>query len=165
MKILAIDPGTEQSAYVVYNKATGILDDSSILANYELLGKMRSGEMANYNVMAYEKIACYGMAVGATTFTTVEWCGRFIEAWISATGQEWIGIPRKDVKMHLCLSMRAKDANVRQAIIDRYPSCGGGKTPQIGTKAKPGYLYGVKSHIWSALAVAVTYAETCNGDT
>ena len=28
-----------------------------------------------------------------------------------------------------------------------------------GTKANPGKLYGVKSHIWSALALAVTYAD------
>jgi len=56
---------------------------------------------------------------------------------------------RRDVKMHLCGSARAKDANIRQALLDRLGP--------VGTKKAPGPLYGVKSHIWAALAVAVTY--------
>jgi hypothetical protein len=52
--------------------------------------------------------------------------------------------------------MKAKDANVRQALIDRY----GGKAEAIGTVKKQGPLYRVKSHAWQALAVAVTASET-----
>jgi len=48
--------------------------------------------------------------------------------------------------------MKAKDANIRQALID--------KLGPVGTKKSPGPLWGVKSHIWSALAVAVTALET-----
>ena len=83
-----------------------------------------------------------------------------MEAWESATGTKPQQVYRKDVKMHLCGSMRAKDTNIRQAIIDRYPASGGGKCPQIGTKKEPGPLYGVSKDIWSALAVAITYSET-----
>jgi hypothetical protein len=54
---------------------------------------------------------------------------------------------RRDVKLHLCHSPRAKDANVRQALIDRLG-------PQ-GTKKNPGPTYGMKSHLWAALAVGV----------
>jgi hypothetical protein len=59
---------------------------------------------------------------------------------------------RRDVKLHLCGSARAKDPNIRQALLDRFGP--------VGTKKAPGPLYGVKSHIWSALAVAVTASET-----
>ena len=111
-------------------------------------------------VMAIEMVASYGMAVGKTVFETCMWIGRFMEAWESATGTKPQQVYRKDVKMHLCGSMRAKDTNIRQAIIDRYPASGGGKCPQIGTKKEPGPLYGVSKDIWSALAVAITYSET-----
>jgi len=52
--------------------------------------------------------------------------------------------------------MRAKDANIRQALIDRY---GPGKDKAIGQKKTPGPLYGFKSHEWAALAVAVTWMD------
>ena len=48
------------------------------------------------------------------------------------------------------------DPNVRQAIIDLFPPTGGGKCAQIGTKGQPGPLYGVSSHAWPALGVALT---------
>jgi hypothetical protein len=48
--------------------------------------------------------------------------------------------------------MRAKDPNVRQALLD--------KIGPVGTKKNPGPLYGVSGHGWSALAVAV-YASEC----
>jgi len=59
------------------------------------------------------------------------------------------------VKLHLCGSARAKDTNIRQALIDRY-----GGSAAIGKKAAPGPLYGVSKDVWSALAVAVTAADT-----
>jgi hypothetical protein len=65
----------------------------------------------------------------------------------SVSGGNVTRVFRKDVKLHLCNSPRAKDANVRQALLDRLG-------PQ-GTKKAPGPTYGVKSHEWAALAVAV----------
>jgi len=47
--------------------------------------------------------------------------------------------------------MRAKDANIRQALLDLIG-------PQ-GTKKTPGPTYGIKSHTWAALAVAVYAAN------
>lgn len=91
-----------------------------------------------------------------TTFETCVWIGRFIERF----KREHKFIYRKDVKLNLCNSMRAKDANVRQALLDRFEPTGGGKTPQIGTKKQPGPLFGMSSHQWSALAVGITYMET-----
>ena len=56
------------------------------------------------------------------------------------------------MKLALCGSARATDANLRAALLDRY----GGSGRAIGTRKAPGPLYGVKSHAWAALALAVT---------
>lgn len=146
--ILAIDPGPEQSAYVKYEDGPVT---SGIVPNYELLASMR--KCPDYIDLAIEGIACYGMPVGKETFDTCIWIGRFIEA----NGGVHNLVYRGDVKMHLCRSMRAKDPMIRQALIDRF---GPGKDRAIGTKKNPGPLYGIKSHCWSALAVAVTYCDT-----
>jgi len=57
--------------------------------------------------------------------------------------------------MHICGSARAKDQNIRQALIDRY----GGKETAIGKKQNPGPLYGIKADEWQALGLAITFLE------
>jgi hypothetical protein len=136
--ILAIDPGTTQSAFVQY-RAGEILDHGWI-SNAEMRQVLIGRE---YDRCAIEMIASYGMAVGSSTFMTCLWIGRFTEV---ARGEPVLCY-RKDIKLFLCGTMRAKDANVRQALLDLVG-------PQ-GTKAKPGPTYGIKSHSWAALAVAV----------
>ena len=164
--ITAIDPGTTQSAFVragFKHKSDNVLDIHSmdILPNEAMVEKLRS--LNHFDDVAIEMVACYGMAVGKEIFETCVWIGRFIEAVESnlSTGkrQPVTRVYRKEVKLTLCNSHRAKDANVRQALLDMYPPIGGGKTPQVGTKNQPGPLYGVKSHLWSALAVAVVHAQ------
>jgi hypothetical protein len=61
-------------------------------------------------------------------------------------------LPRRAVKLALCGDSRAKDANIRQALIDRF-----GGSAAIGRKANPGPLYGISPDVRSALAIAVTY--------
>jgi hypothetical protein len=53
--------------------------------------------------------------------------------------------------MALCHNARANDANIRQALIDRYGP--------PGTRLHPGLLYGVVRDIWAALALAVAYLD------
>lgn len=145
--LLAIDPGTTHSGYVV-------IDDGGV----QLSGVAENGEMfeliaAHGSNIAIEMIASYGMAVGREVFETCLWIGRFMQA----AGPDHVRLVyRKDVKLHLCGSPRAKDANIRQALIDRW----GGKAEAVGNVKKPGPLYGVKSHAWAALGVAVTALET-----
>lgn len=154
MKVLAIDPGNERSAFVVYEN--GRIWAKNIFRNEVILNMLLQNQHYESQHLAIEMVACYGMPVGAEIFETCLWIGRFIQAW----GSAYTKVYRKDVKMHLCHSMKAKDGNIRQAIIDRYPATGGGKIPQIGTKKKPGELYGVSGDVWAALAVAITYTET-----
>jgi hypothetical protein len=141
--VIAIDPGPTESAMVVWTgAAVQVLrygPNDEILA---LLRTLRSSE----SPCAIEMIASYGMAVGAELFETCVWIGRFMEAY----GAEHVHrIPRLKVKLHLCHDSRAKDSNIRAALIDRF-----GKP---GTKKHPGALFGVSGDLWSSLAVAVTW--------
>jgi len=148
--VICIDPGTTHSGVVIFN-GKNIDDAWSDYLNDDLIVFLRKILISH---MAIEGIASYGMSVGATTFETVEWIGRFREAF---GYKKTTKIYRKDVKMFLCGSMRAKDANIRRRILDLFPPLGGGKTPQVGIKKNPGPLYGISSHSWSALAVGLTY--------
>lgn len=150
MTIFAIDPGQKQSAWL--RMENGRVADKGIQPNEDLKNSLIFFSPVEFDAVAIEMVACYGMAVGAETFQTVLWIGRFCER----SPIEPRLVYRKDVKMHLCHSMRAKDANVRQAILDRF----GGKDEAMGRKASPGPLYGVSSHVWSALAIALFIQDT-----
>lgn len=152
MLILAIDPGTTESGWVLL--AGERVMRSGVLPNAQLLEWIGDDPDLKTVMLAIEMIASYGMPVGREVFETCVWIGRFKQVWHTPDAVQLVY--RKDVKLHLCGTPRAKDPNVRQALIDLYPATGGGKTPQIGTKGQPGPLYGVSSHAWPALGVAVT---------
>lgn len=151
--ILAIDPGTTESGFAIL--AEGFVRDSGVLPNSELLARLPIYAGVRRYTLAIEMIASYGMAVGREVFETCVWIGRFKQAWHAP--DEVRLVYRKDVKLLLCGSPRAKDANIRQALLDLLG-------PQ-GTKANPGPTYGVKSHAWAALAVAVTAQSMPGGVT
>jgi hypothetical protein len=158
--ILAIDPGCEESAWVSYDSENrkplnwGKIKNKALLEQIDLDGELVGVGVQYFDYCAIEQIASYGMAVGAEVFETVYWSGIFAQCFGL---DSVVRIPRKAVKIHLCGSTKAKDANIRQALIDRY----GGKDKAIGTK-KTGYgpLHGFAADTWSALAVAITAAET-----
>lgn len=69
-----------------------------------------------YDLVVIERLASYGMPVGRNVFETCEWVGRFTQA-----AQKPVDyIYRQDEKLHLCHDSRAKDANIRRALIDRF---------------------------------------------
>ena len=151
-QILAIDPGTNESGYCVLE--FGLVTTCGVKQNADILGIIReAAKFRQCKMLVIEMVASYGMPVGREVFETCGWIGRFQEKW--HTPDEVSLIYRKDVKLHLCGTTKAKDPNVRQALIDQF---GGSKESAIGKKATPGPLYGVKSHAWAALAVAVTAA-------
>lgn len=150
--ILAIDPGNVLSAYVVLDKELRPIEFGKI-DNYEL--KENLLDIINrYRIknVAIECIASYGMAVGQTVFDTCIWIGRLTEKVVSHIDiDEVTYIYRKDEKINLCGSMKAKDGNIRQALIDRFGV--------VGTKKIPGWFYGVSKDVWSAVATGVTYSD------
>lgn len=148
--LLAIDPGYTRSAWVIVSGESRRLILFGITENEDLLAKLVSTDPPLRAVI--EQVEGMGMAVGKEVFETVHWAGRFHQA-LHANGVPVERLPRSAVKLHLCGSRRAKDPNVRQALLDRY---GPGRDVAVGTKGKPGPLYGVSKDVWAALAVAVT---------
>lgn len=159
MRVLAIDPGNTESAFCVVGSDALRPLTFAKLPNEEVLRIVRILPTAiiEADVVVIERVASYGMAVGRDVFETCEWLGRFTEAAISR------GIPveyvyRKDEKLHICGDVRAKDSNIRRALIDRFAEhdLQNGK----GTKKKPDFFWGFAADIWAAYAVALTYIET-----
>ena len=99
------------------------------------------------------------MAVGKSTFETCFYIGQLQQILLD-NQTSYKMISRQEVKLNLCFSPRAKDANVNQAVRDLFEPTGqnGKSEPCVkGTKKYPGPLYGFSSHSFSALAIALTY--------
>ena len=196
-RVVAVDPGTHKSGLVVLDLdiPSGPVVHHSTPANDDLLALLASrslydtGDLTGNHVLVLEMIASQGMAVGAETFETCVWIGRFMEAW----GGPAHRVLRGEVKIHLCGSMRAKDPNIRAALLDRYGGesaalarprkcepCRGRGEIRVGRGKERiatgcascrgsgkvgafGPLHGIASHEWAALAVGLTWAETKGG--
>ena len=142
MRVLAIDPGNEQSAWVEWDGQT--IRNHGKGPNADVLEVIPA---CNPDVLAVEEICSFGMPVGREVFHTCIWTGRFLQV-AESFNIPYELIPRREVKLYLCNSLRAKDSNVRQALIDKVG-------PQ-GTKKHPGPTYGIKADTWQALGLAVT---------
>lgn len=149
MKILAIDPGNIKSAYCLIDTNTYKPSSFGKQDNNWLLGFMNT-QGALFDKVIIEMIASYGMPVGKEVFDTCVWIGRFKQI-AESQDLEVEYIYRKDEKINICNSMKAKDSNIRQALIDRFG--------EVGTKKNPGWFYGFKADIWQAYAVGVTYLD------
>lgn len=149
--VYAIDPGSVESAYVRLDYDYKIYDFGKV-QNEDLLNLL-STKNVDYELVI-EMIASYGMPVGKDVFDTCVWIGRF---WQASNAAEKSYIFRSEEKMNLCHSMKAKDANVRQALIDRFAKHDfkNGR----GTKTDRDTFYGFKADIWAAMAVGVTYID------
>lgn len=148
MNILAIDPGTYESGYVVW-------DGKSIIAygkvdNHKML-KLIADPPWDVDLLAVERVASYGQRVGQEVFDTCMWTGRFIQA-ADAELLAFKLIYRMTIKKYLIGSHTAKDADIRRRLLDVVG-------PQ-GTKKAPGPTYGIKSDIWQALALGYVCYET-----
>jgi hypothetical protein len=179
MRLLAIDPGYEQTAVIGLDGAR--IHHAYIASNDVVLDWLYTSAGA-FDGAAIEMVACYGMAAGKELFETCVWIGRFMEA-IASEHVTTRCLVRMDVKMHLCHNSRAGDSNIRAALIDRYggesvalggvkcSDCKGkgwrgrGRLPCVrcesnGWEHAPGPLHGIKADLWAALAVGVTAADT-----
>ena len=156
MKLLAIDPGNIESAYVLMDGYRPV--DFGKVPNDQLLDTILARGLVKWpEVVAIEMIASYGMPVGREVFDTCVWSGRYSLAMaLGGTAVEYVY--RQEVKLNLCGSSRAKDANVRQALIDRFAThdLKNGK----GTKGNKDYFYGFRADIWQSYACGVTYLDT-----
>jgi len=158
MNVLGIDPGPTRTAWVLLSPksvtAWGIDDNDVVLDVMQNQLQCRALAKNGYCQAAIEVIEPRGMPVGAETFWTMFFAGRIYECLDNSIDVRTL--KRSEIKLHLCGTSRAKDGNVRQALIDRW---GPGKDIAIGRKATPGPLYGIRADAWAALAVAVTLAD------
>lgn len=149
MKTLAIDPGTTQSGWVLFDAgrvhSSGTSPNEHVLERIRVTGGYIAAGLHEPMRLAVERFEARGMPIGDESIETLLWTGRFIQAWHAP--DEVVRIKRSAVKLQLCGTSRAKDPNVRQALIDRIG--------QPGTKKAPGPTYGVSAHAWAALGVAV----------
>lgn len=154
MTILALDPGNTQTGYAVIEMPEFRLVEFGKIDNEEMLDCIVGSALPPVDTVVIEMVASYGMAVGREVFETCVWIGRFHQA---AGHPNTHYVYRKEEKEVLCGSLRAKDANIRQALIDRYArhDLKNGK----GTKANSDVFYGVSKDVWAAIAVGVTYYE------
>lgn len=158
--ILAIDPGNIQSGYVI------VEHDGEEIRRVLEAGKVKNEDFyepfcRGYNDIAIEMVAGMGMPVGQEVFDTCFWVGRFWEYAGFANERNdafrMRKIFRREEKLDLCGSLSAKDANIRQALVDRYAP--GQPNFGKGTKKDPGFFYGFSADMWAAMAVAVTYFD------
>ena len=159
MLILGLDPGTLKSGYILYNPDAHTVEDKGIEDNHAILLLMDT-YLSTADILAIEMVASYGMSVGRTVFETCVWIGRFVQCY--GVEESTILVYRREVKQLLCGTQKAKDTNVNQAIRDMFPSTGKdskGEPSPVGTKKFPGKLYGVNSHMYPALGVALVAAK------
>ena len=153
MKIFAIDPGNVYSAYCIMDDEYNLLefkkDENKIIMDI-LLNKLDE-----INEVIIERIANMGMPAGATLFETAEWIGRFSQEAEKKVPVKYIY--RRDEKLYICGNSRAKDANIRAALIERFAKFD--KVNGKGTSKHRDVFYGVKADCWAAISVAVTHLD------
>lgn len=159
--ILSFDPGNEYTAYCLIDDDRRPIEHGKV-KNEEALDyiyKFYNTHARELDAVVIEMVASYGMAVGASVFWTCVMIGRLTEA------AKVVGIPvdyiyRIEEKSLICHDSKAKDANIRQALIDRYAQHD--KKNGKGTKKNPDWFYGFAADQWAAYAVGVSWMEKHN---
>lgn len=183
MNIIAIDPGSEYSAFVIYN---GVAPHGFGKVTNQRMREVLIHHKSPYRVvecraetLVVEMLKPRGMPTSMEEMRTLWWIGRFAEIWGDRPYEE---VGRMDVKLHMCGSVRASDPNIRRAVIDKW----GGDNKAIGGKKcrrckgkgwfgrdrptctecnggkwrhPPGPLFGVTADVWQAMGVAITWWE------
>jgi len=150
MTLLAIDPGSIVSGYTIVDIDTYKIIDKGIIENNQI-------HTLKADHVVIERFQSYGMAVGLSVMIAIWWAGRFYEHF----GENTDRIFRKDIKLNICGVTRAKDTNIRHALIERFAKHD--LKRGTGTKANPDWFYGFKKDIWAAYAIAVTWIDNKNG--
>ena len=176
MRVLAIDPGNTDSGYALIDGDTcqpievGKIPNEQLLtalldwcigASSDYINDPDTAGKPEFDHIAIEMVASYGMAVGKEVFETCVWIGRYAQlADVYATAVPCDLVYRRDVKLHHCGSVKAKDSNIAQALVDRFAP--GQPNRGKGTKAAPGWFHGFAADMWQAYALAVLVADRVN---
>lgn len=158
-KILAIDPGDQLSAWVLYDPSPSSFHyricDFAKEPNEDLRSRLWARSFGPVELVI-ETFQPRGQPLYTQLVDTAIWIGRFLEAW--GAGEL---LSRETVKLALLQSTRGKDANIIAALVARagFSSLKEAK----GTKKAPGPFYGVANDVWQALALAYVWAHGGHG--
>ena len=152
--ILAVDPGNTMSAFCLMKDDYTPIDKGKV-QNDELLAYIEE-HGKGVDMLVTEMIASYGMPVGAEVFETCVMIGR-IEQLADALKIPHTRVFRQEEKLYICHDSRAKDANIRHALIERFAQHD--KQRGTGTKKCPDYFYGFANDMWAAFAVGTVYLD------
>ncbi len=154
-RVLAIDPGNRDSAFVVMDRDTQRPLEHEKLGNEELERRLAKGEIP-FDEAVVEVISSYGLVTGKDVHQTCMEIGR-LSVLIEAYGVPAYGCYRRDVKLHLTGVASSKDANVRAALIEMYATHDfrNGK----GSKSNPDWWYKFRADEWAAAALAVCFIQ------
>jgi hypothetical protein len=164
MRIFAIDPGTTESAYVIYSnnsihhpqKDGGYvierlgwhIEEKGKLDNSVLLFILKTEDTISHYIIE-DMQGGKGRVLGRTTIETIKWIGRFQQEIKSTFGIETNFLFRKTVESHILKSLekpypfKSPDSNIRHALIARFAD-----------KTK-----GLANDEWQAFALAVCFVE------
>lgn len=164
MIILAIDPGTRTSGVVLYDSdERRVLFSEKEMENLAVLDNLgrrtiwTGAEHLRYEQVGVERVQATGMG-GNDVMITCEWSARFLERAFVGCQRPPVWHHRREVLRHLDISggKGNKDSKVRMRLIELH---GGTKQAAQGTKKAPGPLFGVASHSWQALGLALLVAD------
>lgn len=156
--ILSFDPGNEFTAYCLIDDDRKPVEHGKV-KNEEALDyiyKFYNNHACELDAVVIEMVASYGMAVGASVFQTCVMIGRLTEA-ARSVGADVDYIYRMEEKTTICHDSKAKDTNIRQALIDRFSQHD--KKNGKGTKKNPDWFYGFAKDVWQSYAVGITWLD------
>lgn len=147
--ILAIDPGSAESAWLV------LLDESVVsfakepndvvLARLHIAG---GPGHEGWSTVVMEDLEPRQQPLGREVADTLRWIGRFMEA---ARPLPVHLLTRRAVTAHhIDGGTKDADKRIRAQLIDRYGT---------GSERKGGPLYGITHDVWSALAIGLAYSD------
>ncbi len=138
--LMAIDPGTTESAYVMMIDGHPV--EFAKIDNYRMLELVEKW----HGRLFIEQFKSYGNPVGDSVFNACIWMGRFIQVYDSGA----VLVPRKTYASTFCKGI-SSDAKIKAAMCKLF------NEPQ-SPKRPVGQLKGMTGDVWQALALAV-YAE------
>jgi hypothetical protein len=160
--IFGIDVGPLKSAYIFLSldckNYIKIIDKNYL--NNDIMKHAIVSKHIKYNNIEFiiETIVSYGMPMGQTTINTSIFAGRFFQM-VEDINCMVNFISRPEIKLNLTHSRRSKQKNVKQALKNRFGEFGTKKNPNRLYELKNNLVKGGLDHVWSALAVAVTYID------
>ena len=150
MKVLAIDPGALESAFVMYDGERPLFNKLNNEQTLRIIRKTKA------DLVLIENLSSYGKPVGRDVFETLIWIGRFVQL-CEEKELKYELILRTSIKAWHVGTTAAKDSNVKFSLVEKYAKFDfkHGK----GKKDNPDFFYGFKADIWQAFAIAAYYFE------